>query len=174
MKTINKLNKFKHEDCTTILYVSKKGKTYEVLIDRSDFDKIQKYKWILNSKNYVISSVKSEQILLHRVIMDAPKTKYVDHINHDTLDNRRRNLRLCTQSENMRNARLNRNNVSGYPGVYWHNQNNKWIAKIKKDYKSIYLGSFDDKNDAIKARKDAEVKYFGEFRYKGKINKEVI
>ena len=72
----------------------------------------------------------------------------------------------------MRNARLKKNNTSGYPGVYKHTQNGKWIAKIKVNYESIYLGSFTKKSDAIKARKEAEIKYFGNFRYKGIENKE--
>ena len=82
-------------------------------------------------------------------------------------DNRRENLRICTQQQNTYNSKIRKNNTSGIIGIYWHKINKNWISYITINYKHINLGSFTDKEDAIKARKDAEIKYFGEFRFKG-------
>ena len=105
-------------------------------------------------------------IKLHRYIMNCPEDMVVDHINHNTLDNRKENLRICTKKQNERNIKLRSNNVSGYTGVGFHKETNKWRAYIQKDNKLITLGLFKNKKDAIKARKEAEKKYFGEFRNK--------
>lgn len=83
----------------------------------------------------------------------------IDHINGDGLDNRVDNLRIASHAENGRNSKLPANNTSGSVGVQWRADINKWIAQIKVDYKTIYLGSFTDWWDAICARKDAEFDY---------------
>ena len=59
---------------------------------------------------------------------------------------------------------MRKTNKSGVPGVCWNKNANKWRAKLTYKYKIIYLGYFDNLEDARKARKDAEIKYFGEFR----------
>ena len=145
--------------------IMSKGKNYEVIIDQEDYSKVNGRKWFLNSVGYALTYINGKQVLMHRILVEAPEGKYVDHVNHNTLDNRKRNLRVCTQSENMRNAILKRNNTSGYAGVYKHAKNDVWVAMIKINYKSIYLGGFKLKEDAIKARQQAEDKYFGKFKY---------
>lgn len=97
--------------------------------------------------------------------MDAPNEMFVDHINHNPYDNRKDNLRIVTSTQNSYNRRIQSNNTSGVTGVYYANDRNKWRAYIKSDKKQIYLGQFDNKEDAIKARKEAEEKYFGEYSY---------
>lgn len=89
----------------------------------------------------------------------------IDHINGDTLDNRRSNLRECTNTENCRNRADNYNNKSGYKGVFWytHCKTPKWVANITVDRKKIHLGYFENIEDAIEARRKAEEKYFGEY-----------
>ena len=86
-----------------------------------------------------------------------------DHKDRNELNNRKYNLRLCTKQENSMNSSKSKNNTSGIIGVYWDKQNEKWMASIGINYKSKYLGRFINKNDAIKARLLAEIKYFGEF-----------
>lgn len=167
-------NRYRHEREYSFLLIKSKGEDYEVTIDKIFHNKVKKHRWFLSSKKYAVAYINGKQELLHRFITNPPNNKYVDHINHNTLDNRIANLRVCTQVENMRNARLKKNNTSGHAGVYKHNQNDTWVAKIKVNYKSIYLGSFTNKSDAIKAREEAEVTYFGEFRYKGAKSKEEI
>ena len=82
----------------------------------------------------------------------------IDHINGDPSDNRIDNLRDVNQHENMRNASIPKHNKSGVIGVHWSKASNKWTAQITSGGRRIHLGVFDSKEDAISARKDAEVK----------------
>jgi hypothetical protein len=101
-----------------------------------------------------------KQVFIHQLITDF-KYSTIDHINGNKLDNRKSNLRPATPSQNA----MNRHNIpkSGYIGVYKRKDNDKWSAKICINYKTIYLGSFNNLEDAIKARLKAEKEYFGEF-----------
>ena len=89
----------------------------------------------------------------------------VDHINHIRTDNRKCNLRVVDRSLNQRNLPLSKRNTSGVVGVWFNKDANKWVAEIRLNYKKISLGYFINKEDAIKARKEAEEKYFGEYSY---------
>jgi len=83
----------------------------------------------------------------------------VDHENHIKDDNRWLNLVAATHPENSRNQSLHKNNNSGYTGVHWSKDSNKWLSKIRINGKDTHLGSFDELEDAAEARKEAEVKY---------------
>jgi len=85
--------------------------------------------------------------------------EYIDHINQDKLDNRWINLRPTTKSQNARNAKKYDTNTSGHVGIIWQPRYQKWLAQMVVDYKQLYLGRFNDINDAIAARKAAEIKY---------------
>ena len=106
-------------------------------------------------------------IQLHRFIVDAPEGMIVDHIRGEQsrTDNRKRNLRFATVSQNGQNRKRGANNSSGVVGVYKHKPTNTWRAYICISNHNIWLGSFNDIEEAIKARKDAEEKYFGEWSY---------
>lgn len=138
--------------------------------DKEDYDKIKDYCWIKNDQGYFYAR-KSEgtNIKLARLIMGVLNNPniIIDHIHgSDTLyDNRKCNLRHATLSQNGMNKVIQSNNTSGYTGVSKHKLTNKWIANIKVNNKTIYLGEFENKEDAIKVRKEAEEKYFGEFSY---------
>lgn len=93
--------------------------------------------------------------------------KYQDHKNANKHDNRKENLRDATHSQNNMNRGVQSNSTSGITGVRWDKRQQKWTAKIKINKRTISLGSYVLKEDAIKARKEAEEKYFGEFAYKG-------
>jgi len=102
-------------------------------------------------------------VLMHRVIADAPTGMDVDHINGNGLDNRRENLRVCTHAENQRNRRKNKDNTSGFKGVFWHKNRKRYQAQIKICGKKIHLGYFLDPAEAAHAYDEAAKKYFGEF-----------
>lgn len=108
---------------------------------------------------------------MHRIIMEIVlgralvKGEYVDHINHNGLDNRRDNLRLASAAQNMQNSRLRSDNTSGYKGVVWVISRRKWRAEIYVDKRSKCLGYFQNAIDAAKAYNDAALKYFGEFAF---------
>ena len=88
----------------------------------------------------------------------------IDHINRDRADNRIANLREVTNKQNLQNAGKYSHNTSGHTGVCWHKQSSKWEAKIRHNYKHIYLGLFTDLAEAISARKAGELKYWGHHR----------
>lgn len=101
---------------------------------------------------------------LHREISGCPDLKTVDHINGDTFDNRRSNLRICSNTENVRHrVVLNSNNTSGKVGVFYNRKRDYWEAGIKHNRKKIFLGRFSKIEDAIKARKMAEIRLWGQF-----------
>lgn len=132
----------------------------EVLIDVEVVDKISKYKWHLKDNNYINSHTVGR---LHRFLLDAPKGYDVDHINRNRLDNRLSNLRVCTRSQNNMNKIEQSNNTSGCRGVSWSKSNNKWQSRITINKKTINLGYFDNLDDAIYTRKQAEIQYFKEY-----------
>lgn len=111
---------------------------------------------------YPYSNTK-QSIYFCRLIMEAQKGEYIDHQNGCSLDCRRKNLRKCSNKENSRNDRLHCNNSSGYSGVSWHKMSGKWRARITVDRKEIYLGLYDNYEDAVNARKIAEEKYFQDY-----------
>ena len=74
----------------------------------------------------------------------------VDHVNGNTLDNRRENLRICSRSENGWNTKIRKNNKSGYRGVSWKKDKNKWVARVSKNRQHIFIGFFNHKHMSIK------------------------
>lgn len=139
------------------------------LVDDEDFEKLKEYNWQWN-KRYVRRSVRSngkrDAILMHRIIVNCPPDMFVDHINGDTLDNRRCNLRICTHAENMRNYRPKKLSTSSvYKGVTWEKDRKRWRAQIKFSQKNIKLGSFENEEDAAIAYNNAAKQLFGEFAY---------
>lgn len=129
------------------------------LIDAEDFEKIKNKMWSLNDVGYI----RTRNILLHRLIMDCPKNMQVDHKNGNTLDNRRCNLRICTQSENNRNTKKRRDNTSGYKGVSWNKNRKKWVAIISINSKHCALGYFTTKEEAYTVYCRAAKRLHGEF-----------
>ena len=125
-----------------------------------------KFNWCVNFMSggyYVIRSVGRTHIRLHREIIGAKKGEIVDHINGNTLDNRKENLRICTHKNNMQNQKTPKNNKSEYKGVYWVKENKNWRARIQVNGKKVSLGCYKNKEDAAKAYNEAAIKYFGEF-----------
>ena len=143
-----------------VIYNKKCEEIDRAIIDLEDVEKVKKYKWCKTSKGYILSNDKK---LLHRYITNCPENMTVDHINKNKLDNRKSNLRICTMQENDFNKPILKNNTSGVAGVS-RTKNGTWRAYISLNRKQINLGHFKNKEDAIKARKNAEIKYFGEFR----------
>lgn len=134
--------------------------------DKEDYDKIKDFTWRKTVNGYIESRNKYRFITLHSLIMPHDNEHVIDHINHNRLDNRKSNLRICTQQENIFNTMRTPGKNSNHIGVT-QAPSSKWVARIKKDNKGIYLGSYEKYEDAVKAREEAEIKYFKEFRYKG-------
>lgn len=117
----------------------------------------------IGTNGYRIISVFGTPFGAHRLawlyVYGRYPAKEIDHINHDRSDNRIENLRAVTSQENGRNAKLSAANNSGTAGVGWHKATGKWRARIQCSAgEMVYLGLFYSKSEAIKVRKDAEVR----------------
>jgi len=147
-----------HNDNAEIILCDKHGnKIGSALIDIEDIDKCKKYKWhIKNSLHtqYAISTInENKKIFLHRLILHYNGKSDIDHINHNGLDNRKSNLRICSHNKNLTNQ-YNYNN-----GIYKTNSN-KYRASICKNNKTIYIGTYDTEDEAIYYRKLKEKELF--------------
>lgn len=127
-------------------------KRYRILVDDADFEALNAYTWCLDGKGYARraepirpQNPKQRIVYMHRQILCLVPGdgKQVDHINGNPLDNRRANLRVCTQTENKRNRGAQINNNSGFKGVSFHKQRRKWAAQVTADGKQKYLGLFE-------------------------------
>jgi len=143
------------------LYIGKK-KTL-IFIDANDFEKISKFGLHLSSHGYVRATKQYKTIYLHRLIMNPPDNMKIDHINGNKLDNRKSNLRICEQKQNCLNKKIGKRNKTGVPGVWWCKERKKWAAQISVNCKTKGLGRYINFNDAVEARKKAEIEFHGEY-----------
>lgn len=151
------------------------GKGYYTIIDDEDYEKISKYKWYsLKNRNRIIATArvtinkKRKRIQLHRIILNMTDPKIiVDHINRNTLDNRKCNLRICTNQQNCMNVGKNKNSTSGYKGVSLKRciNEDRWQSNIGYNFKHIYLGLYQTKEEAAKAYDRKALELFGDFAY---------
>ena len=151
----------------------KLSKGYETTVDDDDFIRLNKISWHYHQKGYARGCLYlgreggkqlQKNILMHRLIMGEPKGMMIDHINGDKLDNRKENLRICTNSENMMNQKTYRRNVtSKYKGVHWCKKDKKWKAQIEKNGKGLYLGSFENEINAAKVYNEKAKDLHGEY-----------
>jgi len=137
------------------------------IIDDQDYDKfVKNYSFRLDPGGYVMYSSRKDGLtgkLLSRVIMGEPDGKMIDHINVNPLDNRRENLRVCTNQQNQFNKNKYKNNKSGFKGVSFNKQTQKFVAQIQINGKNKHLGLFVTAEAAHECYKKAAVKYHGEF-----------
>jgi hypothetical protein len=144
------------------------------LLDNVDFDRLSARKWYVDRKGYVRQSHTGKK--LHRLVLDAPPDKQVDHINGDKLDNRRANLRLCTNTENQWNRAKLKRNTSGYQGAmliksYQAKGWKCWQSVISHNGKKISLGYYATAQEAGAAYNKAAVSLRGEFAALGRVEK---
>jgi hypothetical protein len=136
------------------------------IVDHDDYERITAHKWHAGANKgrfYAQRTSNGKTIKMHHEIIDVPPSFVCDHINHNTLDNRKCNLRICTPAQNTRNQIPGLRGTSRYKGVSWHKEKRKWQANIRYNNEYIHLGYFDYEQDAAIAYDDMAIELFGPF-----------
>jgi hypothetical protein len=157
-----------HDKYAEIVIDSKKWGRHLSKIDLEDVDKCKNITWSINghgnkkaNQEPILYVCNSTFGLLHSFLIGKKDGFEIDHKNLNTLDNRKRNLRHVSHSQNQLNKRLYKNNSSGTTGVMWVEKFNRWVAYIKRNGKNTTLGHYTDFDMAVRSRKRAE-KLFNE------------
>ena len=156
MLTQERLKKILHYDDKTGLFTWKQKQSTKISVGDNA--------GTIGSGGYILIKIDGKRHLAHRLawlyVYGKNPGKCLDHINRNPLDNFISNLREVTTSENMHNCNLHKNNKSGHCGVYWNERIKRWNAQLKKNYKTIHIGSYKTFEDAVIARKQAEQIHF--------------
>jgi hypothetical protein len=137
-------------------------------VDPQDYAELSRHKWCAAKQGnsfYAVRSDGDRQLRMHRVIMNAPAGMVVDHIDHDGLNNVKRNLRTCTRSQNARNQQPQKGRSSPYIGVCWCKRERKWYSRIHDQGRQRSLGLFENERDAARARDAAAIALHGEYAF---------
>jgi hypothetical protein len=147
---------------------------YLTIVDTADYDWLIQWSWsAAKIRNFVYALRQGNQgckVRMHRVILGLTGKQQGDHRNHNTLDNRRSNLRVATPAQNMHNRRARCDNATGYKGVTY--VDGRFIARIVVRGEYISLGRYSDPQSAALAFNDAATRYHGEFAYLNEVNNE--
>ncbi len=142
------------------------------LVDDSDYDKLTCHPWRLCDTGRHHCAIRAQwknkkvkMIIMAREIMDCPMGMMVDHKNHNQLDNRRSNLRICTNQQNQANSFSQKGGTSKYKGVSYNTRRNHWVSVICCNGKVTYLGSFEKEEDAARAYDKKALEVFGEYAH---------
>jgi hypothetical protein len=160
-------NRFEHvaDGVTTIIWLERRnGESLPCLIDTADYLLVKDHHWSPSRQPHTTYAVSSGgvKVRMHRLLVSCLKrSQNPDHNNLDGLDNRRRNLRVGTRSQDNANRRTKNSELGKYKGV--QRQGNRFLAFIKFKRKGIRLGMFDSPHDAARVYNAAAIKYFGEF-----------
>lgn len=131
-------------------------KDLTILFDTEDLKLVQQYKWHLKRDktigNFYVQAYDRSlhiRVSLHRILLNCPKQMEVDHINHNTLDNRKSNLRIVDRQTNANNKGLYKNNKSGYKNIYYNKNKNTYICEIKRSNKVVFRKSRKNINELV-------------------------
>lgn len=156
----------------------------ECIIDDCDLPIIQSKSWLVkecNGKKYLRNDIsfyvdctktkrKTIRTYFHRYIMSPGIGLEVDHINGNTLDNRRENLRICTHKQNIQNQKLRTDNTTGYKGVHYSERRHKYMACIRTNGKTIHMGGYETAEAAAAVYKAKALELFGEYANFGSVS----
>lgn len=172
-----KRNQYDFIDDSVVLYVKRRnGDMFEIYADKEDFELLKNYCWhvgwhediqgfyaeAMQYLGKVNGKFRSKTLLMHKLIMNAPKKTEVDHIDHDGLNNRKSNLRISEKSQNKKHrSGRNSNNTSGYRNVSW--DGSKWMVQLQINKRNTVLGKFEDLEEAAKFAEEKRKELYGEF-----------
>lgn len=145
------------------------GNDQFAIVDDDDYERVSQYKWHAMANGPKTHIYAATKLRMHRLIIDAPPECFVDHINGDTLDNRRCNLRLCTNSQNQQNTG-SRGGTSKYKGVSFQARTRKWIAGFQYNGINYHCGTWDNEEDAARAVDKKRGEVCGDFASKNLID----
>ena len=157
--------------------VSKKHGVFVAYFDKEDESTVSRHTWCVSRKKsisnkfYAATSINNKIVYMHHMIfgkIGVSTNNHIDHIDGNSLNNRRSNLRLITVSQNIANSGVRKNNSTGYKGVT--KKRNKYSVKIKVNRVVINGGVFDTKKDAAIKYNELAVKYFGHYAWLNKID----
>lgn len=152
----------RYEICGDYVKVFLENSKEPMICDLDDWEIMKLYTWF-SSNGYAATHKEKDSSILtyfHKEVVNRKSGFVIDHINRNSLDNRKRNLRVTTQQINTINRGIGKNNTSGIKGVHRRKDTGRWSATITLNHKTIYLGCYDTLKDADNARKIAEEKYF--------------
>lgn len=141
------------------------------LVDDNDFAEVSEHRWCAHKSKTLFYAWRNIQDggrkygqFMHYFLMERKKGFVMDHVNHNSLDNRRSNLRYVTHTQNSQN-RLPKLKKSNFKGVSWISSRNEWYAQIDYNKKAYYLGSYKIEEHAAEAYNNAAIRLFGEYAY---------
>lgn len=135
-------------------------------VDDEDFDFLSKFKWyaVKGSRTYYASRfVERKEIRMHNILIKHKKRNFIDHIDHNGLNNQKSNLRVCTKQQNNMNKLPMKGGTSKFLGVCWSQRAKKWRSTITHNGKNIHIGYYANEVDAAKAYNAMAKELFGEF-----------
>jgi len=143
------------------------------IVDTEDLRRLSRFRWCASNKSKKSSKPKfyaqrkdgDKIIYMHREVLSMDGSIELDHINGNTLDNRKANLRVCTSRQNSRNSRKRKGCSSRFKGVFWSKNTGKWRASIKNSVKRIHLGYFESESQAAKAYDEKAKELFGKYAH---------
>lgn len=141
--------------------LGKNAKHGYALVDKK-FSYLDKYAWSLKT-GYATTTIRRKGVLMHRLIMHPSIIEQIDHKNGLKLDNRTRNLRICTDNQNKYNTGKYKNNTTGFKGVEFMPKSGRYRTRLRVDKKAIHIGCFQTAIDAARAYDIAAMKMHGEF-----------
>ncbi len=144
------------------------------LVDDADYEFLMQWEWYMDSWGYVARTIrlpnkKCKKLFMHRIVNNTPDGLETDHINRNTIDNQKHNLRSVTSSQNKCNKPAKINTSSKHKGVAWDKRDKKWRAYIRIEKSQKYLGHFKNEIDAAMAYNQSAIKIHGEFACLNKI-----
>lgn len=158
-QSLTKKNNYKVIDNIAIVDISTpKYKNINMVIDKEDIKYLTQKVYVCFNKGMAYAYIGKNKPF-HLLLMNCKKGEHIDHKDGDSLNNKKSNLRIANQSENCKNLSKYSNNTSGQSGVSFHKRVKKWQSRIKVNKKDIHLGYFNDIEEAINVRKEAEKKY---------------
>ena len=134
------------------------------LVDDADYEWLSQRKWWANQHHSTFYAAQGAE-LMHRAILGLQPgdKRQCDHRDGNGLNNQRSNLRICTQTQNIRSQRKRKNTTSRYKGIYWHCRDCKWCSRIRVNNNLIWLGYFNSEIEAAKVYDAAAIEHHGEF-----------